>query len=30
MDEIVEAFDALPFEEGKPSMVIAHTVKQRD
>ena len=29
MDEIVEAFDALPFEEGKPSMIVAHTVKAK-
>ena len=27
MSEIVKALDALPFEEGKPSMILAHTVK---
>jgi transketolase len=25
--ELMEAFDAIPFEEGKPSLIIAHTVK---
>jgi len=27
MGQIVEALDAVPFEKGKPSMIIAHTVK---
>jgi transketolase len=25
--ELMEAFDAIPFEKGKPSLIIAHTVK---
>lgn len=29
MEEIVEALDALPFEPGKPSMIVAHTVKAK-
>ncbi len=27
IEELVETFDALPFESGKPSFIIAHTVK---
>lgn len=27
ISELVTAFDALPFEKGKPSLIIAHTVK---
>ena len=27
MRQIVDALDSLPFEAGKPSMVVAHTVK---
>ncbi|MDO4567268.1 MAG: transketolase, partial [Oscillospiraceae bacterium] len=27
MEEIVAALDALPFEAGRPSCVVAHTVK---
>ncbi|MBD0286847.1 MAG: transketolase, partial [Flavisolibacter sp.] len=26
-EQLKEAFDSLPFEEGKPSLVIAHTIK---
>lgn len=29
MEEIVAALDALPFEKGKPSMIVAHTVKAK-
>jgi len=29
MKEVVEALDAVPFETGKPSMIIAHTVKAK-
>ena len=27
MEEIVEALDALPYEKGKPSAIVAHTTK---
>jgi transketolase len=27
LSEVMDAFAALPFEQGKPSVVIAHTVK---
>ena len=27
MDALTKAFDSLPFEPGKPSLIIAHTVK---
>ncbi len=26
-DELIKTFDALPFEQGKPSLILAHTVK---
>ena len=26
-DELLKTFDALPFEQGKPSLIVAHTVK---
>ncbi len=29
MEQLVAAFDALPLEKGKPSLIIAHTVKGR-
>lgn len=29
MKQIVETLDALPFEPGKPSMIVAHTVKSK-
>ena len=27
VDELIEAFNTLPFEKGKPSVIIAHTTK---
>jgi transketolase len=27
IDELKAAFDAMPFEPGKPSLIIAHTIK---
>lgn len=29
MEEIVKTLDALPFEKGKPSMIVAHTIKAK-
>ena len=29
MEEIVDTLDALPFEKGKPSMIVAHTIKAK-
>ena len=29
MKEVVEALDSLPFEEGKPSCIVAHTIKAK-
>lgn len=30
MEQIVSTLDALPFEKGKPSLILAHTVKGKN
>ena len=30
MSQIVDALDAVPFEKGRPSLILAHTIKGKD